>query len=68
MLTCLVFYEQDFIDVKIFIWGCKLKKKKSLRLTRIISQTESDPLNPLHPNMNIHILHTVLYTFHKVLA
>ena len=49
------FYEQDFIDVKIFIWACKLKKKEP-------------QINPLHPNMNIHILPTVLYTFHKVLA
>ena len=23
--------------------------------------------NPLHPNISMHILHTVLYTFHKVL-
>ena len=28
MLACLVFYEQDFIDVKIFIWACKLKEKE----------------------------------------
>ena len=25
------------------------------------------PLYPLHPNISIHILHTVLYTFPKVL-
>ena len=24
--------------------------------------------NPLHPNISVHILHTVLYTYPKVLA
>ena len=24
------------------------------------------PVNPLHPNISMHILHTVLYTFPKV--
>ena len=26
------------------------------------------PLSPLHPNISMHILHTVLYTFLKVLT
>ena len=26
------------------------------------------PVNPLHPNISVHILHTVLYTFPKVLT
>ena len=40
------------------------KKKKQKKNTRIINS----PPNPLHPNISMHILHTVLYTFPVVLT
>ena len=30
--------------------------------------TSSDSFTPLHPNISMHILHTVLYTFPKMLT
>ena len=29
---------------------------------------EGAQINPLHPNISMHILHTILYTFPKVLT
>ena len=36
----------------------------AIRKKKLISR----PVNPLHPNISLHILHTVLYTFLKVLT
>ena len=38
------------------------------RVSRLPKEYKEGLFNPLHPNINIHILHTVLYTFTKVLT
>ena len=35
---------------------------------KCMEQTSSKMLYPLHPNISMHILHTVLYTFSKELT
>ena len=42
----------------------KFRSQVAIRKKKLISR----PVNPLHPNISLHILHTVLYTFPKVLT
>ena len=37
-------------------------------VSRLPKEYKEGLFNPLHPNISIHILHTVLYTFNKVLT
>ena len=65
--TALRYSMIDQRDLHLFFSqsDAKLKPKAvhilSLMVTHIIS------LNPLHPNISVHILHTVLHTYPKVL-
>ena len=66
--TALRYSMIDQRDLHLFFSqsDAKLKPKAahilSLMVTHVIS------LNPLHPNISMHILHTVLYTYRKVLT
>ena len=49
-------------------WEVKKKKKKEFMTKQLNTSCSFFSLNPLHPNISMHILHTALYTFPKVLT
>ena len=62
-------YRTDEISnrVKSYIWQTApgISNSHNIIFEKKIDMKVS--FNPLHPNISMHILHTVLYTFHKVL-
>ena len=72
VFTCLLFFLLLSFPA---CWCCKYvlgskKKKKKEFMTKQLNTSCSFffSLNPLHPNISMHILHTALYTFPKVLT
>ena len=51
-----------------YVLGSKKKKKKEFMTKQLNTSCSFFSLNPLHPNISMHILHTALYTFPKVLT
>ena len=47
---------------------CKIQQYLCVVTLFTVIKTEKNAFNPLHPNISKHILHTVLYTFPKVLT
>ena len=59
------------MDVKLLRWPLRVEYSlhflKGLKEYFLITQ-EFANVNPLHPNISMHILHTVLYTFPNLLT